>query len=119
MESLPIWLTDNERTALNAFVIALFERYGNDILSVQLFGSKARGDFDVDSDLDVLVLATHDDWRFRQAISFLAADISLDHDLVLAPKVVSHARWEFLNREGFSIAHNVRKEGVLLTGTAA
>jgi predicted nucleotidyltransferase len=119
MESLPIWLTENERTALNAFVAALAERYGDDILSVRLFGSKARGDFQADSDLDVLVLATHDDWRFRQAISFLAADISLDHNLVLAPKVVSRARWEFLNREGFSIAHNVREEGVLLTGTAA
>ena len=119
MESLPIWLTENERTALNAFVAALSERYSDDILSVRLFGSKARGDFQADSDLDVLVLATHDDWRFRQAISFLAADLSLDHDLVLAPKVVSRTRWEFLNREGFSIARNVREEGVLLSGTAA
>jgi hypothetical protein len=33
-------------------------------------------------------------------------------------KVVSYTRWEFLDREGFSIAHNVREEGVLLTGTA-
>ena len=119
MESLPIWLTENERTALSVFVAALSERYGDDILSVRLFGSKARGDFEADSDLDVLVLATHDDWKFRQAISFLAADISLDHDLVLAPKVVSRTRWEFLDREGFPIAHNVRQEGVLLTGTAA
>ena len=119
MESLPIWLTENECAALDAFVAALSERYGDEILSVRLFGSKARGDFDVDSDLDVLVLATHDEWQFRQAISFLAADISLDHDLVLAPKVVSHTRWEFLDREGFSITHNVREESVLLTGTAA
>lgn len=119
MESLPTWLTKNERTALDAFVATLFERYGDAILSVRLFGSKARGDFDLDSDLDVLILATHDDWKFRQAISFLAADISLDHDLVLAPKVVSRARWESLDREGFSIARNVREQGVLLTGTAA
>jgi predicted nucleotidyltransferase len=119
MEPLPTWLTENERAALGAFVAALSERYSNDILSVRLFGSKARGDFQADSDLDILVLATHDDWRFRQAISFLAADLSLDYDLVLAPKVVSRARWEFLHREGFAIAHNVQKEGVLLAGTAA
>jgi predicted nucleotidyltransferase len=100
-------------------VVALSERYSTEILSVRLFGSKARGDFEADSDLDVLVLATRDDWRFRQAISFLAADLSLDHNLVLAPKVVSRTRWEFLNREGFAIAHNVQVEGVLLAGTAA
>jgi predicted nucleotidyltransferase len=116
MESLPIWLTENERAALDAFVAALSEQYGDEILSVRLFGSKARGDYSADSDLDVLVLATHDEWQFRQGISFLAADISLDHDLILAPKVVSRDRWEFLDREGFSIAHTVREEGVLLAG---
>ena len=94
-------------------------RYGDELLSVQLFGSKARGDYRTDSDLDVLVLATHDEWQFRQAISFLAADISLEYDLVLAPKVVSGTRWASLDREGLPIARNVREEGVLLSGTTA
>lgn len=118
MEPLPTWLTENEQAALNAFVTALYKRYGEEILSVQLFGSKARGDFGTGSDLDVFILATHDNWKFRQAISFLAADVSLAYDLVLAPKVISLARWEFLNREGFAIAHNVRQDGVIVAGAS-
>ena len=114
METLPTWLTENERLVLQAFVTALYERYGEKILSVQLFGSKARGDFDADSDLDVLVLTTHDDWRFQQAISFLAAGISLVYNLILAPKVINLVRWEFLNREEFAIARNVQQEGIVL-----
>ena len=119
MGPLPTWLMENEKAALNALVTALDERYGAEILSVRLFGSKARGDFRPHSDLDVLVLATHDDWRFRQAISFMAADISLACDVVLALKVVSRARWEVLDREGFALARNVRQEGVVLAGEAA
>ena len=57
---------------------------GDEILSIRLFGSKARGDFEADSDLDVLVLATHDEWQFRQAVSFLAADISLSGERLSA-----------------------------------
>jgi hypothetical protein len=76
MIQLPTWLTPNERTALQAFVAALREHYDGQVLSVRLFGSKARGDFDADSDLDVMVLVHDDNWRLAQAISFLAADVS-------------------------------------------
>ena len=110
----PMWLTPNERTALQAFVAALRERYDGQVLSVRLFGSKARGDFDTDSDLDVMVLVHDDNWRLAQAISFLAADVSLAHDVLLSPKVVSLTRWDFLSREGFAIARNVQSEGIFL-----
>jgi hypothetical protein len=49
-----------------------------------------------------------------QAISFLAADVSLAHNVLLSPKVVSLTRWDFLNREGFAIARNVQSEGIWL-----
>ena len=114
MIQLPMWLTPNERTALQAFVAALRERYDGQVLSVRLFGSKARGDFDADSDLDVMVLVHDDNWRLAQAISFLAADVSLAHDVLLSPKVVSLTRWDFLNGEGFAIARNVQSEGIFL-----
>ena len=97
----------------------LRQTLGKQLIGAWLFGSKARGDFGTDSDLDVLVLAIHDNWKFRQAISFLAADVSLAYDLVLAPKVISLARWEFLNQEGFAIVRNVRQEGVIVAGVPA
>ena len=52
MIQLPAWLSLSERAALQAFVAALHERFDGQVLSVRLFGSKARGDFDADSDVD-------------------------------------------------------------------
>jgi len=114
MLQLPAWLTPNERAALQAFVAALRERYDGQILSVRLFGSKARGDFEPDSDLDVMVLVSDDDWRLAQSISFLAADISLADDVLLSPKVVSLTRWDFLRQQDFAIARNIRRESIAL-----
>ena len=52
-----LWhLTPNERAGLEAFVDCLRCRYGDDLLRVVLFGSKARGDFDDESDIDLLVV---------------------------------------------------------------
>lgn len=48
-------LTQNERRALAELIDRLRQRYGDDLLRVALFGSKARGDVDAESDLDVLI----------------------------------------------------------------
>jgi len=56
-------LRPNERAGLAAFLERLRQRYGDDLLRVVLFGSKARGDFDTESDVDVLVvLRERDRW---------------------------------------------------------
>jgi len=49
-------LTPNERTGLATFVNRLYQCYETHLLQVVLFGSKARRDFDEESDLDVLVV---------------------------------------------------------------
>lgn len=49
-------LTPAERGGLMAFVDRLRRRYGDDLLRVVLLGSKARYDFDDESDLDVQVV---------------------------------------------------------------
>jgi predicted nucleotidyltransferase len=49
-------LTKSERAALETFVARLRQRYGDDLLRVVLFGSKARGDSDEESDLTLWTL---------------------------------------------------------------
>ena len=49
-------LTHNERAALDSLVGRLVQVYNRDLLRVVLFGSKARGDFDEESDLDLLIV---------------------------------------------------------------
>ncbi len=55
-QELDIRLTPNERASLAAFVDRLRQRYGDNLLRVRLFGSKARGDAHEESDFDLLVV---------------------------------------------------------------
>jgi predicted nucleotidyltransferase len=107
-------LLPRERQAMEAFVASVSQRYPDRIQDVILFGSKARGDGHPDSDIDVLILTDDDDWRFSHAISTLAARISLNYDVLLAPRVVSRSRWRR------SILYStIRVDGISLTPTAA
>jgi len=75
-------LKPNERAGIMGFIDRLKQRYGEDLRLVALFGSKARGDFDEEHDLDVLIflrikpLAT---WRFGESILRAKRDMIINH----------------------------------------
>jgi predicted nucleotidyltransferase len=80
-------LTPNERAGLAAFIHRLHQDYGAHLLRVILFGSKARGDFDDQSDLDVLVvvhMSGEDYWQHWRRIVAMAWEVELAYSLVIS-----------------------------------
>lgn len=64
------------------------------VSKIFLFGSKARGQGDAYSDLDILVvLACPVTAHLRDAISERLAQVNLDHDVVLSSVVVGEQDW--------------------------
>ncbi|MCL2355353.1 MAG: nucleotidyltransferase domain-containing protein [Oscillospiraceae bacterium] len=65
----------------------LKEIFGNDLRQVILYGSHARGDFDSESDIDVMVLVEMSDEDImtnRERITELGAEISYNNDIMLS-----------------------------------
>jgi predicted nucleotidyltransferase len=108
-------LLPNERKALERFLIRLQTRYPGRIFQAILFGSKARGASQSESDIDILLVTDADDWRFRHALSDIASDVSLEYDVLISPRIIERERWDQMAREGFSLYQNVTREGLLLT----
>ena len=104
-----------ERQAVLSLIEGLRERYPERFIRAILFGSKARGESQPWSDIDVLIIVDDDDWRFQHVISTLAARVSLEYDLVIGPRVISQERWERLKARQFSLYRNVTAEGIPLT----
>jgi uncharacterized protein len=65
------------------------------VAEVILFGSKARGSDDPESDIDLLVLTTRElSWSERAALMDSLYPIQLEHDVVISPLVVSVKEWQ-------------------------
>ncbi len=107
-------LSASEAEAVRAFVRMAHERFPQMIEQAVLFGSKARGEGQAESDIDVLVIVRREDWHLINAISTLAARISLEKDVLLGPIVVGQERWERIKRGNFSLYRNVAREGLVL-----
>jgi predicted nucleotidyltransferase len=107
-------LSPTEREAIIEFVRLLGEQFGNLVSSVALFGSKARGDSTLDSDLDVLVVVDSDDWRVHKRIRYLAADICLRYDIDLSPRVWSISHRQEMEELRSLLYQNVRRDSINL-----
>lgn len=109
-------LSPAERAAVKAFLKALNERFQEQVIGIFLFGSKARGDSQTESDIDILVILREEGWQLRNAISTLAARISYEHDVLLGPILIGEKRWGHMQQAKFSLYRNVSRDGLVLQG---
>ena len=116
--SLSPLLSPGEHKAVARFVELLRQRHPGRILQTVLFGSKARGDSQPWSDIDILVVVDSEDWRFHHAISTLAARVSLEYDVLIGPRVIGQERWERMKQHRFGLYQNIVAEGIPLTSTS-
>ena len=111
----PDYLTAPERAAVQAFLQRLLDNYRHVVQRMVLFGSKARGDSEPDSDIDILIIVNKESWPLRDAISVIAARASLEYGVLIGPRVIGWERWQRMQRERFSLYENVVREGIPLS----
>lgn len=80
-----------------------------------LFGSVARGQFDEESDVDILIvlrdIPTH---NIRNRISTIILDINLEYDVNLSGLVVDKKTWDDGLLSVLPIHEEVAREGILI-----
>ena len=89
----------------------LVELYGPRLKAVILFGSYARGDYNKNSDLGVLiVLDTYKSyWDELVRSAELASDLSLEYDITVSRTIMTEEQWK---KGDLPVLKNVRAEGI-------
>lgn len=108
-------LAPREREAIRVFLQKLHNAYGDLIRKTILFGSKARGDSEPESDIDILIIVAEESWALRDDISRIAARESLAYDVLIGPRVIGLDRWGRMASDRFALYENISREGLTLT----
>lgn len=99
-------------------VQSVLELLEDRIYKIILYGSYARGDFDIESDVDIMIVLTCDEEElrgYRKKVSMLASRISLENDIEVSLLLKNRDAFE----KRLSILpfyQNIEKEGVVLYG---
>ena len=89
MRHLPTHLLPHESAAIDGYVRNLYQSLGHQLIGLWLFGSKARGDPDADSDIDLLVILEDVQPETQWHIWDLSSDISLQYDVLLNTHIIA------------------------------
>lgn len=104
-------LMENEREAIRLAAEALHARFP--VEEIILFGSKARGDSQPDSDTDLLILTSRPfTWQERGHVVTTLFPIGLEHDVIFSPFVLERREWQEGVTSVLPIHYEIERDGV-------
>lgn len=96
---------------LNSFVEVINSRLGRHLKNVILFGSRARGDYETDSDYDCLLIVDEVSPELVDTVDEVSGDFLYNHNIVFSAFPVSETNYE---KQKFNpLFINARREGVI------
>ena len=101
---------------INEYVTAIQKIYGTHLKQVILYGSYARGDFNADSDVDVMLLVDLPEEKlgeFSDDLSELGFDYNVDYNIWFMPVVKNIDHFNYW-RQAYPFYSNVAKEGIFI-----
>ncbi|OGW79757.1 MAG: hypothetical protein A3G33_01765 [Omnitrophica bacterium RIFCSPLOWO2_12_FULL_44_17] len=107
-------LKTKEKTALAEFVSKVKRSLGKDLVSLHLFGSKARSASQKGSDVDVLVVVSRFSADIKNAVIDIAFDVNLKFDVYISPRVVPARIFSARVWRITPFVQNIRRESIPL-----
>jgi predicted nucleotidyltransferase len=104
-------LTAAEKNWLTAYRKAL-AREGPAVRRLVVFGSKARGDDRLDSDLDVLLIVRNEAAARKRPLRRIGYLLAAGGELVPSILAYTEAEWDSRKRSGSSFRQAVERDGV-------
>ena len=106
----------NVREHLEVYVQELKKIYSDSLQRVVLYGSYARGDYSVDSDVDVMILLKMPDIRIKDysnELMDITYEFNLTYDMEINPIAKDRAEFEKWNAN-YPFYANIQRDGVTL-----
>jgi predicted nucleotidyltransferase len=102
----------NKKQIAKEFANEVTKMFRDEIDEIILFGSVARGEDDVESDIDILIIWNGDKVKGWDKLEEMAFDFFIRYNTLISINLISPA--EYKNMENFLFMKNLQKEGMVI-----
>ncbi|MDR4509314.1 MAG: nucleotidyltransferase domain-containing protein [Candidatus Brocadiaceae bacterium] len=105
-------LSQKEREIIERFKQIISKKFPDEIVEVLVFGSKARGDATKESDIDVLVITSSNNWKRGDEIREIGYGLDDEIDYKLSIQVISQEHFDYLKQNNFQFIKSIKNESI-------
>lgn len=107
-------LTDKEKAAVQRFETAVRDMLSHNLILLEVFGSKARGDYKSESDIDVFVLVKKFSPDVMEKIAAISSEISIEQGILISAVVLSESEYNNNRDANTLFVQEIDKDGIIL-----
>jgi predicted nucleotidyltransferase len=109
-----MYLNEEEKELLGQFKSKIEALLGAEKVKLILFGSKARGDSDRHSDIDIAIIVKKLARKQKNLILEKIADFEFENIMPLSTLILSEEEFKLLKKRERAIAYEIENEGIKL-----
>lgn len=90
--------------------------YGSDLVKIVMYGSYARGDYNVESDIDIVAIVKGERVTLQNKLKKVwdtSADLELEYETIISPTIIPYEEYERF-RDDIPYYRNIDQEGVTI-----
>ena len=109
-----VFLSKKEEKIVREFTQKLKDLLGDNMVFLELFGSKVRGDYSPDSDIDILLVVREKTPEVRDMIFNILFDLDPYYEFKISPIIYSDFEYKKNEELESTFVETIKKEGVML-----
>ena len=107
-------LTEAEENVIEKLVKKIKDTLGDNLVFIELFGSKIRGDYEPDSDIDLLVVVKNKNAKLRSSLYDILFEIDPYYNFKISLIIYSEFEYKQNIKLKSTFFENLEKEGIRL-----
>ncbi|MEW6556877.1 MAG: nucleotidyltransferase domain-containing protein [Elusimicrobiota bacterium] len=106
------YLTDREKRIIASLTKKLRKKLDKEIVEIKLFGSRVKGNYLPDSDIDLFILVKRKKIKVSDVVDKIIFDCVFNYNLPLSPVLYDLSEFRQNLKLGSFFFENVQKEGI-------